>query len=76
MIRRNEELPVPGRMKVTFLLEFGMPLPDNKDTSSDTSDEKPHAPDEIEADESTANDESPSEVSLRINLLGKLIIPP
>jgi hypothetical protein len=54
-----------------------MPIPANKDAlSSNEFDENLPEQQEADTDESTASDANLSEVARRINLLGKLIIPP
>jgi hypothetical protein len=53
-----------------------MPIPTHEDLpSKNEPDDDLSATNETEADETAASDESQSEVSMRISLLGKLIIP-
>jgi hypothetical protein len=54
-----------------------MPIPANEDipSANKPNDDSP-ATDETGTEENAASDESQSEVSMRISLLGKLIIPP
>jgi hypothetical protein len=54
-----------------------MPLPAHEDLpSADKPDNNAPATNEAGDDENAASHESQSEVSMRISLLGKLIIPP
>jgi len=54
-----------------------MPLPAHEDLpSAEKPDDNSPATNEAGDDENAASNESQSEVSMRISLLGKLIIPP